>query len=229
MSTMGAARLPRRSSMFASSVSPMSTSGRPTETMTAGQNHGWLVISLTASLRFVMRTSDASALGHRHVRLNAPHPLRAALGRDLARGLDDDRVGDAVGHALRDVDAGLVVVALHAVREVHGIPPHVVDDPRAPDQSARDLPGVEARPQAQLDTLLHRIPLEDRVELEGELHRTAGVVDAGRAETDARDVRLARRSHALDAVPLGGLVEDADEVVELRHGLFGRQCEGELL
>ncbi len=37
---IGAARLPRRARELWNSVSPISSSGSPTETMTAGQNHG---------------------------------------------------------------------------------------------------------------------------------------------------------------------------------------------
>ncbi len=44
----------------------------------------------------------------------------------------------------------------------------------------------------------------------------------------ARDVRLPGRPHAFDAVSLGGLIEDADEVVEPRDRLSGRQREREL-
>ena len=105
---------------------------------------------------------------------------------------------------------GSVGVALHAERQVHGIPPHVVDDPRPADEAARDLPGVEAGAQAELDALLGGVALEDRVELDRELDRAARVVDPRRAEAAAREIALPGGAHALDAVALGGLVEGAD-------------------
>ena len=69
-------------------------------------------------------------------------------------GCDRDGVGEAVGNALRDVDARLVGVALHAEGEVHGIAPHVVHDARPTDEAARDLARVEAGAQTELDALL---------------------------------------------------------------------------
>ena len=133
---------------------------------------------------------------------------------------------DLLGRPLRDQDLAGLARFLQPARQVHGVPPHVVGELPFTDDAGDDRSAGDPTPHPDRVSGWPPHHVGPGHDLERHPDGCVGVVGLGDGRAHDRHVGVTDRLDLLEAVPVGKLVEPAEEGVECGRELLRRGAGG---